>query len=599
MNLLGKRAPWVVLGVVVCLASMLGIGLSSVAPAGATTAVTLYVTTTGNDTGNDCTVEADPCATIQNAVNVAQAGAYNGYDVTIDVASGQYSQGFQIDASNLGSLAIVGAGASTTTVSAPSAVSDGSVSIEDLSMSNINAEATALSFSFSTPSSLTVIGDTFANDYFPGDDNASGDGGALAMQNFSESSIGAATIDNDTFVNDYAGEQGGAVESIDLASTTLANDTFMDDTTGPGQCINGADFGGYGSALYNTQYNGVTNGTTFVTNDTFVDDPAGFQGDGNPNDPCGLQETGAIINQGGNLIVSNSILQNAPCANYATAGQSDGGYNIETGPDTCGFGGTSDVLATSTVPGLATTLAVNGSGGPETLAVSPGSASTSPAFEEVPASACTVTTDQRGYPRPGIPGQSCDAGAYEVYQPTQGSPSSDSVTQGAAYSNQLTLTNPSTAAGPVTWTTTTPSPDVSLSSTGAVTAPATDPPGIYTVSGTMADAAGDAGTWSFSLTVMSPGTKVIITTTALPDGTVGQPYSFQLQATGGTLPYTWNKHEPVLIGALPHGLHLSPSGLLSGTPKKAGTYTIVVKCLDSVRPFKTKGSQRFTLTINP
>ena len=34
---------------------------------------------------------------------------------------------------------------------------------------------------------------------------------------------------------------------------------------------------------------------------------------------------------------------------------------------------------------------------------------------------------------------------------------------------------------------------------------------------------------------------------------------------------------------------LSRSGLISGTPKRAGTYTIVVKCLDSSHSHKTQG----------
>jgi alpha-tubulin suppressor-like RCC1 family protein len=91
---------------------------------------------------------------------------------------------------------------------------------------------------------------------------------------------------------------------------------------------------------------------------------------------------------------------------------------------------------------------------------------------------------------------------------------------------------------------------------------------------------------------------VTITTTTLPPGTVGQPYSFQLQATGGTPPYTWNKYPPKGQGVLPLGLHLSKSGLISGTPKRSGTYTITVKCLDSSHSHKTQAIQTLTLVIN-
>ena len=91
-----------------------------------------------------------------------------------------------------------------------------------------------------------------------------------------------------------------------------------------------------------------------------------------------------------------------------------------------------------------------------------------------------------------------------------------------------------------------------------------------------------------------------ITTTSLPDATVGQPYSFQLQAIGGTPPYRWNKYPPRGRGVLPIWLHLSKSGLISGTPKRAGTYAIIVKCLEATaHPHKTQATQELTITVNP
>ena len=53
-----------------------------------------------------------------------------------------------------------------------------------------------------------------------------------------------------------------------------------------------------------------------------------------------------------------------------------------------------------------------------------------------------------------------------------------------------------------------------------------------------------------------------ISTGALPGGTTGVPYSSALAATGGTAPYQWS----ITSGALPGGLALSESGLISGTP---------------------------------
>ena len=66
-----------------------------------------------------------------------------------------------------------------------------------------------------------------------------------------------------------------------------------------------------------------------------------------------------------------------------------------------------------------------------------------------------------------------------------------------------------------------------------------------------------------------PPTAPTITTTALPDATVGTPYSCQLTASG-TAPITFSATN------LPDGFSLSPDGLLSGTPTAAGSYSITV-----------------------
>jgi len=62
----------------------------------------------------------------------------------------------------------------------------------------------------------------------------------------------------------------------------------------------------------------------------------------------------------------------------------------------------------------------------------------------------------------------------------------------------------------------------------------------------------------------------------LPPGQVGVPYSFTFTASGGMAPYTW-----VTQYALPGGLTLTPAGLLSGTPTKAGTYSIGLMLMDA------------------
>ena len=63
-----------------------------------------------------------------------------------------------------------------------------------------------------------------------------------------------------------------------------------------------------------------------------------------------------------------------------------------------------------------------------------------------------------------------------------------------------------------------------------------------------------------------------------PDGTNGVAYSYAFSAKGGVAPYTW-----AALGALPDGLSLSSSGILSGTPsvKLPGTFNIAVRVTDS------------------
>ena len=90
-----------------------------------------------------------------------------------------------------------------------------------------------------------------------------------------------------------------------------------------------------------------------------------------------------------------------------------------------------------------------------------------------------------------------------------------------------------------------------------------------------------------------------ITTTSLPDGTLGKPYRSSSMPPAAYSPYTWNKYGPKGRGVLPYRVRLSSSGLISGAPERVGTYTIVVKCLNSIHPYKAKATQQLTLTINP
>jgi Phosphoesterase family/Putative Ig domain/Abnormal spindle-like microcephaly-assoc'd, ASPM-SPD-2-Hydin/Immunoglobulin I-set domain/Protein of unknown function (DUF1565) len=98
--------------------------------------------------------------------------------------------------------------------------------------------------------------------------------------------------------------------------------------------------------------------------------------------------------------------------------------------------------------------------------------------------------------------------------------------------------------------------------------------------------------WEFFDPAGATTAPLTISTTSLPAGAVGQGYSAQLNATGGTAPYTWS----VVSGSLPAGLTLSSSGAISGAPSTAGTSTFTVKLTDLNM---LTAQQSFSISINP
>ncbi len=89
--------------------------------------------------------------------------------------------------------------------------------------------------------------------------------------------------------------------------------------------------------------------------------------------------------------------------------------------------------------------------------------------------------------------------------------------------------------------------------------------------------------------------KLAISPTSLPAAKVNNAYSATLSASGGTSPYTWK----LASGALPKGLSLSAStGMISGTPTKAGASTFTIRVTDASSPaLSTIGS--YSLTVSP
>ncbi len=129
----------------------------------------------------------------------------------------------------------------------------------------------------------------------------------------------------------------------------------------------------------------------------------------------------------------------------------------------------------------------------------------------------------------------------------------------------------------------TPSGNVTGTDTFTVTVTDNESPTKKTASATL------------SITITAP--TLSVTTTSLPGGSIGTPYSQTLAATGGITPYTW----AVTAGALPAGLTLNAAtGVISGTPSGdfVGAVNFTVTVTDAETPTPQKASQALSITIS-
>ncbi|NZA27741.1 putative Ig domain-containing protein [Luteimonas sp. SJ-92] len=100
-----------------------------------------------------------------------------------------------------------------------------------------------------------------------------------------------------------------------------------------------------------------------------------------------------------------------------------------------------------------------------------------------------------------------------------------------------------------------------------------------------------------NITIEAPTSAIVVTPESLPTLTAGTAVSQTLTASGGVAPYNYS----VASGALPVGLSLNSSGLLSGTPTQRGVYSFSVQAQDNVGDSTVKGYtgtvQNPTLTL--
>ena len=87
-----------------------------------------------------------------------------------------------------------------------------------------------------------------------------------------------------------------------------------------------------------------------------------------------------------------------------------------------------------------------------------------------------------------------------------------------------------------------------------------------------------------------PGGITFTSTSPLPAGAVGAPYSLNLGISGGVAPYSWTA-----AGTFPPGLGLGPTtGSVTGVPTTAGNFSFTITVTDATG---ASASQPFTMTI--
>lgn len=106
--------------------------------------------------------------------------------------------------------------------------------------------------------------------------------------------------------------------------------------------------------------------------------------------------------------------------------------------------------------------------------------------------------------------------------------------------------------------------------------------GTSTVTAKATDSSNPVETTSGPETIVIAPAPLSLTTTSLPDGTVGVPYTAVIGVSGGTAPYSCL----MTGGTLPAGLTINGC-TVSGTPTTAGTSNITVKATDSSSPQAT------------
>ena len=169
--------------------------------------------------------------------------------------------------------------------------------------------------------------------------------------------------------------------------------------------------------------------------------------------------------------------------------------------------------------------------------------------------------------------------------------------QGSAYAGALTSTG---GKGPLFWTVTSGNLPDGLSldpGTGQITGVATGS-GNDSFTVQVSDSstpAPQSATEQVSIKI-APASALSIVSSSLADGAENEPYAGALFAKAGVAPYSWQ----VDSGELPDGLSLDQdTGMITGTPTTAGTFSFDITVEDSSTPNAQSASVPLSITIAP
>ncbi|MCU1396412.1 MAG: hypothetical protein JWM34_4840 [Ilumatobacteraceae bacterium] len=326
---------------------------------------------------------------------------------------------------------------------------------------------------------------------------------------------GSLSVVTSTFTDNSTPTGGAAV--FTQVPTTIANSTFADNT---------------GTSTIYAQAAAIS---VSITNSTIT-----------ANTSSGV--LGAAVFANGPIALYNTLVARQVVGRDCSSGVSADGANLDD-DGTCG------ASATTSDPRLGV-LANNG-GPTRTFAL----LSSSPAIDAGEAAYCPAT-DQTGASRPQ--GPSCDIGAFEFIKlPTTVTvtPPPSTLFDGLSRTATAAVTGSGGLNQALTVTYT--------GASGTIYGPTATPPaqvGSYLAKASYSGSINNASSSAQStFSILAPTLSGHPTT----HGTVGVPYSFAY-TVGGKPSVT------IASGALPPGLTLSTTGVISGTPTAAGTFAFSV-----------------------